>query len=178
MRRIVAVAFLVGLSACGEAAKPAAEGTPIAADSTSSAPPAPVALDTAPVDLSKMRANLPPAVADTVVRAPREAVVRGIPEAPAALMDAVEREEGISRFCYQEYGQKVDPQLAGGVAVVVTVAGGKVIAARIGADTWSSAAGRGVNGCLTQKAPQAWTLAPDKSIADGRYVVPLRFRPS
>jgi len=40
------------------------------------------------------------------------------------------------------------------------------------------AAGRAVDRCLTQKAPQTWKLLPDASIANGKYVVRLQFRPS
>jgi hypothetical protein len=135
-------------------------------------------VDTAVADLSKLRANIPSAVADTFT--PGGAARRGIanvPDAPPALMDAVEREEGTSRFCYQEYGQKVDGKLVGAVALVVTVEGNAVRGARVGSDDWSSGAGRGVNSCLVQKAPQAWKILPGARIADGRYVVQLRFRP-
>jgi hypothetical protein len=93
-------------------------------------------------------------------------------------MEAAEREQGISRFCYQEYGQKIDPKLIGAVALVVTVENNAITGVRIGADDWSSSAGRAVDRCLTQKAPQAWKLLPDASIANGKYVVRLQFRPS
>ncbi len=139
----------------------------------------PVALDTARADLSQLATSLPPAASDAPppVAAPDPSTIPSIarvPEAPAALMDAVEREEGISRFCYQEFGQKVDQQLRGGVAAVVTVAGGKVVRLRVAADTWSSLAGKGVNACLAEKAPRAWTMP--EPVKDGQYVVQMRFR--
>ena len=93
-------------------------------------------------------------------------------------MDAAEREQGISRFCYQEFGQKIDPKLIGAVALVVTVERNTIVNVRVGADDWSSSAGRAVDRCLTQKVPQAWKLLPDAQIADGKYVVQLQFRPS
>jgi hypothetical protein len=104
--------------------------------------------------------------------------VERIPDAPPALMDAAEREQGISRFCYQEFGQKNDPKLMGAVALVVTVKDHAITDIRIGANDWSSPSGRAVDRCLVQKAPQAWKLMPDANVADGRYVVQLQFRPS
>ena len=73
---------------------------------------APVA---APVDLSKLSANIPRATPDTFTFRPLR--VERIPDAPPGLMEAAEREQGISRFCYQEYGQKIDPKLIGAVAL-------------------------------------------------------------
>ena len=141
-------------------------------------PRVPVVETTAAADLSKLRANIPSAMPDTFTpAAPPRRAISNIPDAPAALMDAAEREEAISRFCYQEYGQKVDARLVGAVALVVTVEGNAVRAARVGSDDWSSPAGRGVNGCLVQKASQAWKILPGARVADGRYVVQLRFRP-
>ena len=159
--------LLVALAACSDAPKPAAE----------TQPPPRLAADTAPADLSKLKSNIPGAAPDTFTPL-RALKVEKIPDAPAALMDAAEREEGISRFCYQEYGQKVDPKLIGAVALVVTIDGNAVQSARVGADDWSSKAGKAVNSCLVQKAPQAWKLLPGDHVAAGHYVVQLRFRPS
>ena len=154
------------MAACSDAPKPAAQ-----------APPPHLASDAAPADLSKLKANIPPPLADTFT--PLASLhVEKIPDAPAALMDAAEREEGISRFCYQEYGQKADPKLVGAVALVVTVDDNVIQSVRVGADDWSSKAGSAVNRCLVQKAPQAWRLLPGDHVAAGRYVVQLRFRPS
>jgi hypothetical protein len=141
------------------------------------APPPRLASDSAPADLSKLKANIPAAVADTFTPLP---IVRlkGIPDAPAVLADAAEREQGISRFCYQEYGQKVDPKLVGAVALVVTMERNQIVGVRVGAEAWSSPAGTAVERCLVQKAPQAWKLLPGERVEDGRYVVQLRFRPS
>ncbi len=138
------------------------------------------AADTQKVDLGAVKTSLPPAVNDTFVapsKAPRLRIDK-IPDAPEALMDAVQREEGISRFCYQEFGQKSDPKLVGAVALVVVFDAGKIWSARVGADDWSSKAGKAVNACLVDKAPQAWKLLPGAKVAPGRYVVQLRFRPT
>jgi hypothetical protein len=136
--------------------------------------------DTQKVDLGAVKTGLPPTVSDTFVAPPKapRINIKNIPDAPDDLMSAVEREEGISRFCYQEFGQKVDPKLVGAVALVVTVDVGKIWTARVGADDWSSAAGKGVNDCLVQKAPQAWKLMPGAKVPNGKYVVQLRFRPT
>ena len=89
-----------------------------------------IPVDTAPMDLSKVQTSLPPALPDTfkgqkkaVARRSAGEVVREppIPPAPPELMAAVDRERNFSRFCYQEFGQKVDPTLKGGVALVVSV---------------------------------------------------------
>lgn len=167
-------AALVALAACGGDTPPAATPAATTAEAPAAAPLPPS--DPAPVDLSKLNANIPKAKPDTFTFRPLR--VERIPDAPTALMDAAEREQGISRFCYQEYGQKTDPKLIGAVALVVTVERNAITNVRIGADDWSSPAGRAVDRCLVQKAPQAWKLLPDAGIADGRYVVQLQFRPS
>ena len=169
-RCICAAAF--ALSACG------GDGTSKSTDAAVAAFSAPA--DTQKVDLGSLKTGLPPAVSDSFIapsKAPRLRI-ENIPDAPEALMDAVQREEGISRFCYQEFGQKVDPKLVGVVALVVVVDVGKIWTARVGADSWSSKAGQDVNACLVQKAPEAWKLLPGVKVAPGRYVVQLRFRPT
>jgi hypothetical protein len=92
-------------------------------------------------------------------------------------MDAVQREQAFSRFCYQEFGQKSDPSLAGGVAMVVTVTRAGIDDARVANDSWSSPAGSAVNKCLNDKAHLAWKLEAG-AVKPGKYVVPLSFRGS
>jgi hypothetical protein len=140
-----------------------------------------IPVDTTPTDLSKVETSLPPAAPDTfkgraVSRRSAGDVVREppIPPAPPALMSAVDRERSFSRFCYQEFGQKVDPTLKGGVAMVVSVGSGGVTGARVANDSWSSNAGAGVNRCLDQKAGSAWKLAPGE-VKAGKYVVRMTF---
>ncbi len=175
MRSVVAlVCAVVVVAACGEApaAKPESTAAPVPAVVAAIAPES----TPAPVDLSKLQSNIPKASTDTFTFRPLR--VEQIPDAPQPLMDAAERERGISRFCYQEFGQKVNPKLTGAVALIVTVEANVISGARIGADDWSSAHGKAVNRCLVQKVPQAWKLLPDADVKDGRYVLQLQFRPS
>jgi hypothetical protein len=149
-----------------------------AADSARAAVP----VDTTPMDLSKVETSLPPTLPDTF-KAPARSVRRSsgevaaappLPPAPPALMEAVSRERSFSRFCYQEFGQKVDPSLTGGVAFVVSVGENGVTGARVTSDSWSSNAGAGVNRCLNERAASAWKLAAG-AVPAGRYVVRMTF---
>lgn len=140
-----------------------------------------IPVDTNPTDLSKVATSLPPALPDTfkgrpVARRSAGDVVREppIPPAPPALMDAVSRERNFSRFCYQEFGQKVDPELTGGVALVVTVGSAGISDAKVASDTWSSNAGKPVNRCLDERASSAWKLAQG-AVPAGKYVVRMTF---
>jgi hypothetical protein len=150
-----------------------------AADSARAAIP----VDTQPADLSKVQTSLPPVLPDTfkvparsVARRSAGEVVREppIPPAPPALMAAVDRERSFSRFCYQEFGQKVDPSLRGGVALVVSVGSAGITDAKVASDSWSSTAGSAVNRCLDERAPSAWKLASGV-VPAGKYVVRMTF---
>jgi len=149
------------------------EKRPKGADSARAAIP----VDTTPTDLSKVQTSLTPPAPDTF-KGPAQKVARKapppVPSAPPALMEAVDRERSFSRFCYQEFGQKVDPTLKGGVAMVVSVGSGGITAAKVSSDSWSSNAGSGVNRCLDQKAATAWKLAPG-AVKAGKYVVRMTF---
>lgn len=142
-----------------------------------------IPVDTMPTDLSKVQTSLPPALPDTfkvpartITRRSAGEVVREppIPPAPPALMDAVSRERTFSRFCYQEFGQKVDPSLAGGVALVVSVGSSGITDAKVASDSWSSNAGKAVNRCLDERAASAWKLAGG-AVPTGKYVVRMTF---
>ena len=137
--------------------------------------------DTASSDLSKVKTNLPTPAPDTF----RQQKLRpsgvgpttnsSFANAPTPLMDAVQREQSATRFCFTEFGQKADPSLRGNVAMVVTIGNGGITDARVGDAKWSSASvGRSVNRCLDQKAKQAWNVAPG-AVKPGRYVVQLSF---
>jgi hypothetical protein len=89
-------------------------------------------------------------------------------------MDAVQREGSFSRFCYQEFGQKVDPLLKGGVALVVSVGSAGITDAKVASDSWSSNAGSAVNRCLDERAGSAWKLAAG-AVPAGKYVVRMTF---
>jgi hypothetical protein len=168
---VAGVAFAVVILGCP------GERRDRAADSARAAVP----VDTTPMDLSKVETSLPPTLPDTfkgpdrrVVRRSAGDVEPAIPPAPPALMDAVSRERTFSRFCYQEFGQKVDPSLTGGVALVVTVGQNGITGATVANDSWSSDAGSGVNRCLNERAGSAWKLAAG-AVPAGKYVVRMTF---
>ena len=136
----------------------------------------PPAQDTMPMDLDSLQTAIPPAVSDSFTPPPRRAAAERIPPAPPELVAAVQREQSFSKFCYQEFGQKADPTLRGGVAMVVTVDGGGITGAHVANDSWSSDAGKAVNDCLDEKAAGAWKRAAGE-VKPGKYVVQLSFRP-
>jgi hypothetical protein len=140
------------------------------------APPM-VAQDTTPMNLDSVQSAIPAAAPDTFTPPKPPPVAQPIPPAPPELVDVVQREQSFSQFCYQEFGQKVDPRLRGGVAMVVTVNTSGISDARVRADTWSSHAGKSVNQCLDEKAAQAWKPTAG-AIKPGKYVVQLSFRPA
>lgn len=137
--------------------------------------------DTTPTNLGQYKTNLPKAAPDTFHQQKLTpsgggpaAARSSYPDAPGALVDAVEREQSATRFCYTEFGQKADPTLRGNVAMVVTVGNNGITDARVGDAKWTGSAGSAVNRCLNQKAKQAWNVAPG-SVNPGRYVVQLSF---
>ena len=133
--------------------------------------------DTTPQDLGSITSDIPPPAPDTFTP-PRLDTATTRPSryrpAPAALMEAVEREQAFSNFCYREFGLKSDPRLRGGVAMIVTVGRNGVSAARVGADSWSSTSGKAVNECLNERAANAWKVSPGE-VPAGTYQVDLRF---
>lgn len=172
---LAAAPFVAALTACPKDDKKAREDSiPVV-----SQVPADTG-DTTSTDLSKISSNLPPADPDTFTRRKlptgggSSGGGAGIPAAPTALMEAVQREQSFSRFCYTEFGQKSDPGLRGNVAMVVTVGSSGITGATVGDDNWTGAAGRAVNNCLNQRAKSAWKLAPGV-VRPGRYVVQLSF---
>jgi len=170
------VTTVLGAIAChGDAAARAAS-----ADSTAAvAAAAAAAADTAPVDLSKLKTAIPAAASDTFTPPKPEKLVAetpNYPPAPPPLMASVSREQAFSRFCFEEFGEKIDPTLRGGVAMLVSVGEGGVTDARVANSRWSSKApGDAVNGCLNEKAKLAWKLEPGE-VKSGQYVVQLSFR--
>ncbi len=190
MKRLgLAVPLLVVLAACPRDKQDRASSLPTdttrlasAADSlTAPAKAAP------PGDLSGVQGSLPASAPDTfkprkltpLTAAERRGGASGgevasAPEAPAPLLDAVQREQAFSRFCYSEFGQKADPSLRGNVAMVVTVGSGGITDARVSDSNWSGNAGNAVNRCLNDKAKRAWKLTPG-SVSPGRYAIRLSF---
>ena len=179
MKRLALVPLLVIAVGCpGEKKKDTAQ-IPVDSAKTDSAK-----TDTVQTDLSKVAANLPAVAPDTFrARNPRTGNIGGgvgnvrgssFPNAPAPLVDAVQREQGATRFCYTEFGQKADPSLRGSVAMLVTINNSGVSDARVGDSRWTGSAGSAVNRCLNQKAKLAWNVSPG-AVRPGRYVVQLSF---
>jgi hypothetical protein len=166
MKRLAFIPFAFVLAACpGEKKVPPADT---------------IKADTVATDLSQVTTALPPAAPDTFTprKLPTVPVARAasIPEAPPALVEAVEREQSFSKFCYTEFGKKADPSLIGNVAMIVTVGSGGITDATVGASNWSGGtAGKAVNKCLEEKAKQAWKL-PAGAVKSGKYQVQLTFR--
>jgi hypothetical protein len=147
-------------------------------DDSAQAPVDTIPRDTTPLNLDSIQTSLPPAASDTFTP-PKldtrpERGASAYRPAPAALMDAVEREQAFSNFCYREFGLKSDPRLRGGVAMIVTVGRNGVSAARVGADSWSSSSGKAVNECLNERAANAWKVSAGE-VPAGTYQVDLRF---
>lgn len=172
LNALFALTLLFGLTGCPKD-KPVAKRDTIPVDTTP--------LDTTtPTDLSQIHSNLPPPAPDTFTR--RKLTPTGgsqatasVPAAPGPLMEAVQREQSFTRFCYTEFGQKSDPTLRGNVAMVVSVGANGITGARVGDSNWSGqTAGRAVNSCLNDKAKQAWKLSPG-AVKPGSYVVQLSF---
>ena len=183
LRRIALLPFLAVAVACPGDKKNGTAQIPVdtAKPDTSKAL---ATTDTAATDLRNVKTNLPKAAPDTFHQQKLTASSGGgvgnsgrtsFADAPAPLLEAVEREQSATRFCYTEFGQKADPSLRGNVAMVVTIGSSGVTDATVGDSKWSgAAAGHAVNRCLDQKAKQAWNVAPG-AVKPGRYVVQLSF---
>ncbi|HTD59452.1 MAG TPA: hypothetical protein VK679_02315 [Gemmatimonadaceae bacterium] len=169
MKKLTPLVLLLSMACHGDK-KPAA--------AVAAAPP----IDTTPVDLSKVQTALPKAAPDTFTPPPKPKsdVVQApdYPPAPEPLMASVNRESAFSRFCFEEYGEKLDPTLRGGVAMLVTVSAQGVSDAKVANSRWSSKQpGAGVDQCLNEKAKLAWKLEPGE-VRSGQYVVQMSFRGS
>jgi hypothetical protein len=80
-----------------------------------------------------------------------------------ALGTAVREHESQLRFCYDEYGLKVNPDLAGSVTVALTLtASGAVTNATVSRRTWSGPGAAPAEGCILQKA-RAWEFPPSST---------------
>ena len=178
MKRSAFALLLVGVLACPRDKKERADSIPV--DTTTAAA---VPADTA-ADLSKMHSAIPPASPDTftqrkltppaVASSGGGGEAGGLPAAPAELLEAVQREEGFSRFCFTEFGKKSDPTLRGNVTMAVTVGGSGVSEAKVASSQWTGSAGGAVNRCLNDRAERAWKVNPGV-VKPGRYAVRLSF---
>jgi hypothetical protein len=190
MKRYLIAPLLLTVLACPRDKKDRAEGIPV--DSSTVAMGATLDTNAAArdsVDLSTVRSNIPAAAPDTFKErelrapAPRSTATGGgagdvegaaLPSAPDALLETVQREEAVSRFCFTEFGKKTDPTLRGNVVMIVTVGGSGINDARVGNSRWSGTAGTAVNRCLNERAERAWRLSPG-AVKSGRYAVRLSF---
>lgn len=172
---LAAPLLLAALTACPKD-KPAAKDTAVAVDTAKA--------DTTPADLSNLQSSIPAAAPDTFKPVDLNEKNKGkgggdaspsYPEAPEALQAAVQREQSASRFCFQEFGQKADPQLRGAVNMIVTVGSGGITDAKVGASNWTGSSGKAVNTCLNERLSQAWKVAPG-AVRPGKYKVTLQFR--
>jgi hypothetical protein len=138
-----------------------------------------IPLDTSPANLSDIKSDIPPAEPDTFKpvqpAAQPAAAAPSYPSAPEPLIEAVQREQAATRFCYNEFGLKNDPNLRGNVTLLVTVGRSGITDARVGNSIWSpSAGGRAVNNCLNERAKNAIKIAQG-AVKPGTYRVPLSF---
>jgi hypothetical protein len=66
------------------------------------------------------------------------------------------------QFCYQEYGLKVNPGLAGTINVAVTLTGaGSVTGVDVTNRTWSGAGASATEACIRQKV-MSWRFPPSE----------------
>lgn len=80
------------------------------------------------------------------------------------------------RFCYTEYGLKVNPRLAGSVSVNIGVAGnGSVSSVNIARRTWSGAGASEAESCI-QSRIRSWRF-PSSSTGEGTYGFSFNFTP-
>ena len=78
------------------------------------------------------------------------------------------------RFCYQEYGLKVNPGLAGTINVSITLTGsGNVTGTEVTNRTWSGGGAAEAESCILQKI-RTWRF-PSSASGGGTYAFPFNF---
>jgi hypothetical protein len=86
----------------------------------------------------------------------------------------VRSRESQLRFCYQEYGLKSNPSLAGTITVAISMtASGSVTGVNINNRTWGGPGASETEGCIRGKI-QAWKF-PASSNGGGTYSFPFNF---
>ena len=86
----------------------------------------------------------------------------------------VRSRESQLRFCYNEYGLKVNPSLAGTVTVAISLrSSGNVTGVNISNRTWSGAGASEAENCIRQKI-RSWQF-PASASADGTFAFPFNF---
>lgn len=89
----------------------------------------------------------------------------------------VRSRESQLRFCYTEYGLKVNPRLAGSVAVNITLANnGSVTGVNIARRTWSGPGAREAEACI-QSRIRGWRF-PASTTGEGTYGFSFNFTPA
>jgi len=92
----------------------------------------------------------------------------------AELGTFVRGRESQLRFCYNEYGLKVNPSLAGSVSAAVTLTqGGGVSGVNMTNRTWSGAGASETEQCLAQKI-RGWRF-PASDAGGGTYSFSFSF---
>jgi hypothetical protein len=86
----------------------------------------------------------------------------------------VRSRESQLRFCYQEYGLKSNPSLAGTVTVAISLTGsGDVTGVNITNRTWSGAGASEAESCIKSKI-ESWRF-PSSDAGGGTYSFPFNF---
>jgi hypothetical protein len=86
----------------------------------------------------------------------------------------VRSRESQLRFCYQENGLKVNPNLAGQITVAISIAGnGRVTGANVTNRSWSGAGAAPAEACILQRI-RGWTF-PSSDRGAGTYSFPFSF---
>jgi hypothetical protein len=86
----------------------------------------------------------------------------------------VRSRESQLRFCYQEYGLKANPSLAGTVTVAISLTGsGDVTGANITSRTWSGPGASEAESCIRSKI-ESWRF-PASDAGGGTYSFPFNF---
>ncbi|HEU4563748.1 MAG TPA: AgmX/PglI C-terminal domain-containing protein [Gemmatimonadaceae bacterium] len=89
----------------------------------------------------------------------------------------VRSRESQLRFCYQEYGLKVNPRLAGSVTVNIAIGGGgNVTNVSIGNRSWSGAGASEAESCIRSRV-RGWKF-PASSTGEGTYGFTFNFTPA
>ncbi|HEX6058382.1 MAG TPA: AgmX/PglI C-terminal domain-containing protein [Gemmatimonadaceae bacterium] len=87
----------------------------------------------------------------------------------------VRQREAQLRFCYQEQGLKVNPNLAGTVTVAISIAGsGNVTGARVTNRTWSGPGSSAAESCMLSKI-RSWNFPSAGESGAGTYSFPFNF---
>jgi hypothetical protein len=100
--------------------------------------------------------------------------VRGVQRDVSELGTFVRSRESQLRFCYNEYGLKVNPDLAGSVTTAVTLApAGNVTGVNVTNRTWSGAGASDTERCIVDKI-RAWRF-PSSEVAGGTFSFSFSF---